>query len=106
MENLVARFSIERLFQEKIIMYKKLNKPIISDTIYDGKKIAVLIPCHNEEVTIKKVINDFQEQLPKAVIYVYDNNSSDNTSVIARTEGAAVIHEKRQGKRLCYGFYV
>jgi glycosyltransferase involved in cell wall biosynthesis len=65
---------------------------------YEGRNIAVLIPCCNEEVTIKKVINDFQKQLPTATIYVYDNNSSDNTFDIARAEGATVVHEKRQGK--------
>lgn len=61
-------------------------------------KIAVLIPCYNEAVTIKKVINDFQKVLPEATIYVYDNNSSDNTAEIARAEGAVVRHEYQQGK--------
>jgi len=66
--------------------------------IYEGKKIAVLLPCFNEEVTIRKVINDFRNQLPTATIYVYDNNSSDNTAQIAAAEGAVVVREKRQGK--------
>lgn len=61
-------------------------------------KIAVLIPCYNEAVTIKKVINDFQRVLPEATIYVYDNNSSDDTSKIAEAEGAVVRHEYQQGK--------
>lgn len=61
-------------------------------------KIAVLIPCYNESVTIKKVINDFQKVLPEATIYVYDNNSSDNTAEIAEAEGAVVRHEYQQGK--------
>lgn len=61
-------------------------------------KIAVLIPCYNEAVTIKKVINDFQRVLPEATIYVYDNNSSDNTAEIAKAEGAVVRHEYQQGK--------
>lgn len=61
-------------------------------------KIAVLIPCYNEAVTIKKVINDFQKVLPEATIYVYDNNSSDNTAEIAKAEGAVVRHEYQQGK--------
>ena len=47
-------------------------------------KIAVLIPCYNEAVTIKKVITDFKKALPEAVIYVYDNNSTDDTASIAR----------------------
>jgi len=65
---------------------------------YKDKRIAVLIPCYNEEVTIKKVIQDFKRQLPTATIYVYDNNSTDNTFVIAMAEGAIVVREKRQGK--------
>lgn len=61
-------------------------------------EIAVLIPCYNEELTIKKVINDFRKELPEASIYVYDNNSSDKTSEIAKAEGAIVRKEPRQGK--------
>lgn len=61
-------------------------------------KIAVLIPCYNEELTIGKVINDFREELPEAQIYVYDNNSKDKTSEIAKTNGAIVKKEYRQGK--------
>ena len=62
------------------------------------KGIAVLIPCYNEEKTIKKVINDFKRELPMAKIYVYDNNSTDKTSEIAKKSGAIVRHEYRQGK--------
>ena len=61
-------------------------------------KIAVLIPCYNEEKTIEKVIKDSKAALPEAVIYVYDNNSTDDTVNIARRAGAVVRHEKRQGK--------
>lgn len=61
-------------------------------------KVAVLIPCYNEEVTIGKVVADFQQSLPDAVIYVYDNNSSDHTAQIAASLGAVVRHEPRQGK--------
>ncbi len=61
-------------------------------------KIAVLIPCYNEALTIKKVVNDFQSVLPEATIYVYDNNSSDDTAKIAEAEGAVVRHEYQQGK--------
>ena len=50
--------------------------------------IAVLIPCYNESVTIKKVIEDYKKVLPEATIYVYDNNSSDGTDQIAREAGA------------------
>lgn len=61
-------------------------------------KIAVLIPCYNESKTIKKVVRDFKKALPEAVIYVYDNNSNDNTDKIAEEAGAIVRYEYRQGK--------
>lgn len=61
-------------------------------------KIAVLIPCYNEEKTIGKVVRDFKQVLPEATIYVYDNNSSDKTSEIAKAEGAVVRYEYQQGK--------
>lgn len=62
------------------------------------EKIAVLIPCYNEELTIEKVIKDFKKELPDADIYVYDNNSKDKTAEIASANGAIVKHEYRQGK--------
>lgn len=61
-------------------------------------KVAVLIPCYNESKTIEKVVKDFKSALPKAVIYVYDNNSSDGTADIAEKAGAVVRHEYQQGK--------
>lgn len=61
-------------------------------------EIAVLIPCYNEALTIEKVITDFKRELPEATIYVYDNNSSDNTAEIARNAGAVVRFEHQQGK--------
>lgn len=61
-------------------------------------EIAVLIPCYNEAQTIEKVVKDFKAVLPEAVIYVYDNNSSDNTAEIAAKAGAVVRHEYQQGK--------
>ena len=60
--------------------------------------IAVLIPCYNESKTIEKVIKDWQRELPDAVIYVYDNNSTDNTAALAMAAGAAVRREYQQGK--------
>lgn len=62
------------------------------------KKIAVLIPCYNESLTISKVIADFKKAIPMADIYVYDNNSSDRTYQIAKEAGAIVKYEYRQGK--------
>lgn len=61
-------------------------------------KIAVLIPCYNESKTIEKVVKDFAAELPEAVIYVYDNNSTDHTDEIARQAGAVVRYEYQQGK--------
>ncbi len=61
-------------------------------------KIAVLIPCYNEEKTIEKVVTDYRRCLPEAVIYVYDNNSTDRTAELAERAGALVRHEYVQGK--------
>lgn len=61
-------------------------------------KVAVLIPCYNEEKTIEKVVKDFKRELPDAEIYVYDNNSKDNTYKVACDAGAIVKKENRQGK--------
>lgn len=61
-------------------------------------KIAVLVPCYNEAKTIGKVVTDFKKVLPEATIYVYDNNSTDNTAEIAAEAGAVVRHEYCQGK--------
>lgn len=61
-------------------------------------EIAVLIPCYNESKTIEKVVKDFKAALPEAVIYVYDNNSTDGTAQIAKDAGAIVRHEYQQGK--------
>lgn len=61
-------------------------------------KIAVLIPCYNEGKTVEKVVTDFKRVLPEAVVYVYDNNSTDNTAELARRAGAVVRHEYQQGK--------
>ena len=62
------------------------------------KRIAVLIPCYNEAQTVQGVISSFKHKLPEAEIYVYDNNSSDNTDKIAEKAGAIVRYEYKQGK--------
>lgn len=61
-------------------------------------RIAILIPCFNESKTIEKVVMDFKEVLPEAVVYVYDNNSTDGTDKIAERAGAVVRYEHQQGK--------
>ena len=63
--------------------------------------IVILIPCLNEEITIRKVIRDFQKSIPEAQIVVFDNNSSDRTASIALETGAKVIKELRPGKGHC-----
>ena len=62
------------------------------------EKIAVLIPCYNESLTVAKVVADWKQALPEATIYVYDNNSTDGTAEIAKKAGAVVRHEYQQGK--------
>lgn len=69
-----------------------LNAPL------PGPRIAVLIPCCNEEATIAKVVGDFHAHLPHASVYVYDNNSSDRSAMMARAAGACVRKEPLQGK--------
>ncbi len=61
-------------------------------------RVAVLIPCYNEALTIGKVVSDFRRELPDAAIYVYDNNSRDTTAELALAAGATVVKERRQGK--------
>jgi glycosyltransferase involved in cell wall biosynthesis len=61
-------------------------------------RIAVLVPCYNEEAAVATVVADFRKALPTAEIYVYDNNSSDRTTTVARDAGAQVRNERRQGK--------
>ncbi|MFV0364552.1 MAG: glycosyltransferase family 2 protein [Suipraeoptans sp.] len=61
-------------------------------------KVAVMIPCYNESKTVEKVVRDWQESLPEATIYVYDNNSNDGTGELAEKAGAVVRYEYQQGK--------
>src|SRR6202049_1830310 len=66
--------------------------------ITPAMKVAVLVPCFNEEAAVGTVVADFRKALPSAEIFVYDNNSSDRTAVVARDAGAQVRRERRQGK--------
>src|SRR5690242_14251307 len=61
-------------------------------------RIAVLVPCYNEEAAVASVVRDFRQALPTAAVYVYDNNSRDRTAEVARAAGAEVRSERRQGK--------
>jgi glycosyltransferase involved in cell wall biosynthesis len=65
---------------------------------YPGHRVAVLVPCFNEEAAIAKVVADFRAALPEAAVYVYDNNSTDRTVEVARAAGAVVRREMHQGK--------
>jgi hypothetical protein len=67
-------------------------------TAIAGLRVAVLVPCFNEQATIAKVVGDFRAALPQATVYVYDNNSNDRTAEAAAAAGAVVRHETRQGK--------
>jgi glycosyltransferase involved in cell wall biosynthesis len=64
----------------------------------ESYKIAVLVPCYNEQVAIAQVVKDFRAALPHATVFVFDNNSTDRTAAVARAAGAEVFEEKRQGK--------
>lgn len=75
-----------------------LNKEVTQGSAENNIRVAVLIPCHNEEVTIGKVVDDFRHNLPAAAIYVFDNCSTDSTAAIAAEHGAVVIREPRKGK--------
>lgn len=66
--------------------------------MFNEKRIAVLIPCYNEAQTVREVVSSFKQKLPEAEIYVYDNNSTDDTARLAKEAGAIVCHEYRQGK--------
>ena len=70
----------------------------LDDGPIPSPRVAVLIPCYNEEVAIASVIADFRAALPHAIIYVYDNNSRDQTAEVARAAGAVVGCEMLQGK--------
>ena len=70
----------------------------MSDPAASPPSVAVLLPCYNEEVTVAKVVSDFRAALPKAEIYVFDNNSTDRTAELARQAGAIVVKSPRQGK--------
>lgn len=74
------------------------DRPASQPVAVSGEGVAVIIPCYNEAVTIAKVVDDFRRVLPAADVYVYDNNSADDTARIAAEHGAIVRHEGRQGK--------
>ncbi len=66
-----------------------------------AERIAVLIPCMNEEMTIGKVVRDFKKALPNCTVYVYDNNSTDKTAEVAEQAGAIVGSRNSPGQGQC-----
>ena len=75
-----------------------MNESVTGGARTAGFEIAVLVPCYNEERAIARVVGDFRKVLPDATVYVYDNNSSDQTAAVADAAGAVVRQERRQGK--------
>jgi len=82
---------MENISGEARLWSKKLPAP-------QERRIAVLVPCYNEARTVEKVVRDVRRSLPRAAVYVYDNNSTDATAELARAAGAIVRREYRQGK--------
>src|ERR1041385_340924 len=72
--------------------------PVIAPPETLASQVAILIPCYNEAMTVGKVVADFRKAVPQATVYVYDNNSTDDTRLIARQAGAVVRRETLQGK--------
>ena len=81
-------------------LHQKMLRLAANEDVVDitSQRIAILIPCHNEELTIAEVVRDFRTELPHAGIYVFDNNSTDTTVARARAAGATILSESRQGK--------
>lgn len=79
-------------------MLTRSTNPTSEQGSIQGLSLAVLVPCHNEAVAIGTVVHDFRAALPDATIYVYDNNSTDQTSAVASAAGAIVVGEPLQGK--------
>lgn len=71
---------------------------LVTDAAPHDIRLAVLVPCYNEEATIGQVVDDFRKALPLATVYVYDNLSSDMTATVARAHGAIVVRETQRGK--------
>jgi hypothetical protein len=80
-----------------VVQTAEVRPPEVPDVL-GAVRVAVLIPCFNEQAAIGDVVRDFRAALPNATIYVYDNNSTDRTTEVAREEGALVRRETRQGK--------
>lgn len=89
---------LRRYMRGTRVSEKRASEANTVDRTCRGEGVAVLIPCYNEAITIGNVVDDFRAALPQATIYVYDNNSSDETASIAAEHGAVVRYEPLQGK--------
>src|SRR3546814_1318072 len=79
-------------------MNEIMSEEVVAAVMMDRPRVAVILPCYNEEAAIAQTIRSFREALPHADIYVYDNNSGDRTREIAEAAGAVVRSERMQGK--------
>src|SRR5581483_8026732 len=75
-----------------------MSRPRRRPMTEQSPRIVAIVPCYNEEIAIAKVVTDLRAAVPEMTVYVYDNNSSDRTSEVAREAGALVRTEKRKGK--------
>lgn len=89
MQGLVALTGGNHLIKKANIRRRKITK---------NPEIAILIPCYNESLTVKKVVEDYRREFPEAIVYVYDNNSTDGTDKLAKEAGAVVRYCYQQGK--------
>ena len=80
------------------VIQQRVSRISEAEPLFAGLRIAVLVPCYNEEKTVEKVVTDFRNAIPGATVYVYDNASSDRTTEVARSVGAEVRYESRRGK--------
>src|SRR3546814_16004450 len=80
-------------------MNEIMSEEVVAAVMMDRPRVAVILPCYNEEAAIAQTVHSFREALPHADIYVYDNNSGDRTREIAEAAGAVVRPHRMQGKR-------
>ena len=79
-------------------MLESSSVSLLEQRSVESLRVAVLVPCHNEAIAIGSVVHDFRAALPGATVYVYDNNSTDETAAVAASAGAVVVNEPLQGK--------
>src|SRR3546814_12779296 len=83
-------------------MNEIMSEEVVAAVMMDRPRVAVILPCYNEEAAIAQTVHSFREALPHADIYVYDNNSGDRTREIAEAAGAVVRTERMQGRAMSF----